>query len=135
MNHNYVDFDPNGADDEVRATQRDHMKEIKRTPDAHELLLEAGAECMSPDQYETFEALLETQPCLAARYVNCIVKRLPIVADMATVLEMLAAEADAGTVMIPSALRLTIDAALIKAGRKAAPTAVRHVTIAGVRDE
>lgn len=41
--------------------------------------------------------------------------------DMATVLEMLAAEADAGTVMIPSALRLTIDAALIKAGRKAAP--------------
>nr|WP_196487150.1 hypothetical protein [Burkholderia vietnamiensis] len=51
---------------------------------------------------------------------------------MATILEMLAAEADAGTVMIPSALRLTIDAALIKAGRKAAPTAVRHVTIAGV---
>lgn len=41
--------------------------------------------------------------------------------DMALVLEMLAAEADAGTAMIPSALRLTIDAALIKAGRKAAP--------------
>ncbi|WP_324658302.1 hypothetical protein [Burkholderia thailandensis] len=55
--------------------------------------------------------------------------------DMAEVLELLAAEADAGTVMIPSALRLTIDAALIKAGRKTAPTAVRHVTIAGVRDE
>ncbi|MBU9660917.1 hypothetical protein KTF22_03295 [Burkholderia multivorans] len=51
--------------------------------------------------------------------------------DMATVLEMLAAEADAGTVMIPSALRLTIDAALIKAGRKAAPEPVRVVTIAG----
>ncbi|WP_256704452.1 hypothetical protein [Burkholderia pseudomallei] len=51
--------------------------------------------------------------------------------DMAEVLELLAAEADAGTVMIPSALRLTIDAALIKAGRKAAPTAVRHVTITG----
>ncbi|MCA8026443.1 hypothetical protein [Burkholderia cepacia] len=41
--------------------------------------------------------------------------------DMAMVLEMLAAEADAGTVMIPSGLRLTIDAALIKSGRKAAP--------------
>ncbi|NBD02147.1 hypothetical protein GT623_02525 [Burkholderia thailandensis] len=54
-----------------------------------------------------------------------------VFADMAMALEMLAAEADAGTVMIPSALRLTIDAALIKAGRKAAPTAVRHVTIAG----
>ncbi|CFL83480.1 hypothetical protein [Burkholderia pseudomallei] len=51
--------------------------------------------------------------------------------DMALVLEMLCTEADAGTVMIPSGLRLTIDAALIKAGRKAAPTAVRHVTIAG----
>lgn len=45
---------------------------------------------------------------------------------------LLAAEADAGTVMIPSGLRLTIDAALIKAGRKAAPEPVRHVTIAGV---
>ncbi|MBR8228063.1 hypothetical protein KDX05_07025 [Burkholderia vietnamiensis] len=51
--------------------------------------------------------------------------------DMALVLEMLSAEADAGTVMIPSALRLTIDAALIKAGRKAAPEPVRVVTIAG----
>ncbi len=52
--------------------------------------------------------------------------------DMALALELLAAEADAGTVMIPSGLRLTIDAALIKAGRKAAPEPVRHVTIAGV---
>lgn len=51
--------------------------------------------------------------------------------DMALVLELLAAEADAGTVMIPSALRLTIDAALIKAGRKAALEPVRVVTIAG----
>lgn len=52
--------------------------------------------------------------------------------DMALILELLAAEADAGTAMIPSALRLTIDAALIKAGRKKAPEKVRHVTIAGV---
>ncbi|MBR7905940.1 hypothetical protein [Burkholderia cenocepacia] len=52
--------------------------------------------------------------------------------DMVMVLEMLAAEADAGNAMIPSLLRTAIDAALIKAGRKAAPTAVRHVTIAGV---
>ncbi|MBR8188584.1 hypothetical protein KDW82_05855 [Burkholderia vietnamiensis] len=56
-------------------------------------------------------------------------------AEALMVLELLAAEADAGTVMIPSALRLTIDAALIKAGRKAAPEPVRVVTIAGVRDE
>ncbi|HEP6312809.1 TPA: hypothetical protein VDB01_006359 [Burkholderia vietnamiensis] len=53
------------------------------------------------------------------------------VAELVLLLEMLAAEADAGTVMIPSALRLTIDAALIKAGRKEAPEKVRHVTIAG----
>ncbi|MDN7481893.1 hypothetical protein QZM38_13770 [Burkholderia orbicola] len=52
--------------------------------------------------------------------------------DMLMVLEMLAADADAGKVMIPSGLRLSIDAALIKAGRKAAPEPVRHVTIAGV---
>ncbi|MBJ9895256.1 hypothetical protein I7821_04635 [Burkholderia cenocepacia] len=50
---------------------------------------------------------------------------------MAMVLEMLAADADAGKIMIPSGLRLSIDAALIKAGRKAAPEPVRHITMAG----
>ncbi|WP_232355979.1 hypothetical protein [Burkholderia vietnamiensis] len=78
-------------------------------------------------------------PIVAEEYAGCawleVSEEDALVAsaapDMATVLEMLAAEADAGTVMIPSALRLTIEAALIKAGRKAAPTAVRHVTIAG----
>ncbi|WP_422613956.1 hypothetical protein [Burkholderia multivorans] len=53
------------------------------------------------------------------------------VADMAVALELLAAEADAGTVMIPSLLRTAIDAALIKAGRKKAPEPVRHFTING----
>ncbi|MCA8018109.1 hypothetical protein [Burkholderia metallica] len=52
--------------------------------------------------------------------------------DMTEILEFIAADADAGKVMIPSGLRLSIDAALIKAGRKAAPEPVRHVTIAGV---
>ena len=52
--------------------------------------------------------------------------------DMLMVLEMLAADADAGKVMIPSGLRLSIDAALIKAGRKEAPEPLRVVTIAGV---
>lgn len=55
--------------------------------------------------------------------------------DMAMALELIAADADAGKVMIPSLLRTAIDAALIKAGRKEAPVPVRHVTIAGVRDE
>lgn len=51
--------------------------------------------------------------------------------DMLMVLEMLADDADAGKVMIPSGLRLSIDAALIKAGRKEAPVPVRHFTTAG----
>lgn len=44
-----------------------------------------------------------------------------VASDALMVLEMLAADADAGKVMTPSGLRLSIDAALIKAGRKAAP--------------
>lgn len=55
--------------------------------------------------------------------------------DMAEILEIIAADADAGTIMLTSGVRLAIDAALIKAGRKKAPEPVRHVTIAGVRDE
>ena len=52
--------------------------------------------------------------------------------DMAEILEFIAADADAGKVMIPSGLRLSIDATLIKAGRKAAPEPVRQITVAGV---
>ncbi|AOJ33032.1 hypothetical protein WJ16_07670 [Burkholderia metallica] len=51
--------------------------------------------------------------------------------DMAEILEIIAADADAGTILLTSGVRLAIDAALIKAGRKAAPEPVRHVTIAG----
>ncbi|WP_254226327.1 hypothetical protein [Burkholderia multivorans] len=55
--------------------------------------------------------------------------------DMVDALELVAAKDDAarkaGKPIFTSGERLTIDAALIKAGRKAAPTAVRHVTIAG----
>ncbi|WP_155704417.1 hypothetical protein [Burkholderia cepacia] len=52
--------------------------------------------------------------------------------DALKILEMIDA---ADHAVIPSGLRLTIDAALIKAGRKEAPEPVRHVTIAGVRNE
>ncbi|MGN8190309.1 hypothetical protein ACTJLD_30430 [Burkholderia sp. 22088] len=54
------------------------MSEIKHTPDARELLLEAGAECMSPEQYEAFEMLLATQQDLSQRFSNCVTKRLHI---------------------------------------------------------
>lgn len=52
---------------------------------------------------------------------NAVTQYVAAAEDMAGVLELIAAEADNGWIMIPSALRLTIDAALIKAGRKAAP--------------
>lgn len=55
--------------------------------------------------------------------------------DMAMALELIAAEDDAarhnGEPPLTSGVRLALDAALIKAGRKAAPEPVRHVTIAG----
>ncbi|KVP59313.1 hypothetical protein WJ91_12625 [Burkholderia ubonensis] len=55
--------------------------------------------------------------------------------DMALALEMIAAEDDAarhnGTPLLTSGVRMTLDAALIKAGRKEAPEPVQHVTIAG----
>ncbi|MBU9369446.1 hypothetical protein KTE69_13810 [Burkholderia multivorans] len=51
--------------------------------------------------------------------------------DMAEILEIIAADADAGTIMLTSGVRLAIDAALIKAGRKKAPEPVRHFTING----
>lgn len=56
-----------------------------------------------------------------------------VFADMAMVLEKLAADADAddGKAKIPSGTRAMLDAALIKAGRKAAPEPVRHFTING----
>ncbi|MBH9660985.1 hypothetical protein [Burkholderia multivorans] len=58
-------------------------------------------------------------------------KEFAAASDMAMVLEMLAADADAGTIMLTSGIRLAIDAALIKAGRKKAPEPVRHFTING----
>ncbi|WP_233620283.1 hypothetical protein [Burkholderia multivorans] len=48
------------------------------TNDAQNLLLDAGAECMSPEQYEAFEMLLATQQDLSQRFANCMMKRLHI---------------------------------------------------------
>lgn len=60
-------------------------------------------------------------------------------ADLVIALEMVASEDDAAREnewpLLTSDARIVIDAALIKAGRKAAPEPVRVVTIAGVRDE
>ncbi|SEU36344.1 hypothetical protein SAMN03159335_05428 [Burkholderia cepacia] len=57
-------------------------------------------------------------------------------ADALMALELIAAEDDAarhnGKLLLTSGVRLALDAALIKAGRKAAPEKMRHITIAGV---
>ncbi|VWB83125.1 hypothetical protein BLA13014_03833 [Burkholderia aenigmatica] len=55
--------------------------------------------------------------------------------DMVAALELIAAKDDAarkaGKPIFTSGERMTIDAALIKAGRKAAPEPARHITVAG----
>lgn len=58
-------------------------------------------------------------------------ERSSLIDDLALVLEKIAADADVGEVLITSGIRTMLDAALIKAGRKAAPEPVRVVTIAG----
>ncbi|MDW9241914.1 hypothetical protein [Burkholderia cepacia] len=126
------------------------MNEVKHTPlvaDGERVRLEDGALIATvwaqyPDKTrlagESWMGMMERlQPAKREAEALAIRRAMEFAAasDAILALEMLAAEADAGTVMIPSGLRLTIDAALIKAGRKAAPEPVRHVTIAGVRDE
>lgn len=122
------------------------MNEIKHTPliaDGERVRLEDGTLIATvwrqyPDKTrlagESWMDMMERlQPAKREAEALAIRRAMEFAAasDAILALELLAAEADAGTVMIPSGLRLTIDAALIKAGRKAAPTAVRHVTIAG----
>lgn len=51
--------------------------------------------------------------------------------DALMALELIAADADAGNSRLTSGVRMALDAALIKAGRKAAPEPVRHITVAG----
>ncbi|MCA8247987.1 hypothetical protein LGN12_12495 [Burkholderia multivorans] len=62
-------------------------------------------------------------------------KEFAAASDAILALEMIAAEDDAarhnGTPLLTSGVRLAIDAALIKAGRKKAPEPVRHFTING----
>lgn len=51
--------------------------------------------------------------------------------DLAMALELIAADADAGNSRLTSGVRMALDAALIKAGRKAAPEPVRHFRACG----
>lgn len=51
--------------------------------------------------------------------------------DALMALELIAADVDAGNSRLTSGVRTMLDDVLIKAGRKAAPTPVRHITING----
>ncbi|WP_176318036.1 hypothetical protein [Burkholderia vietnamiensis] len=123
MNHNYVDFDPNGADDEVRATQRDRMNEIKHTPLEPIAVIGSGWQFLwvSPD----FIATIVERTGLKIGDLLYAGALPGASADMALALEMIAAEDDAarhnGKPLLTSGVRMTLEAALIKAGRKAAP--------------
>ncbi|MBR8083101.1 hypothetical protein KDX23_10125 [Burkholderia vietnamiensis] len=126
------------------------MNEIKHTPlvaDGERIRLEDGTHIATVWVQYQEKARLDGESWLEMRNRTAADRELAAItaknrakefaaaSDMLMVLEMLASDADAGKVMIPSGLRLSIDAALIKAGRKEAPVPVRHVTIAGVRDE
>ncbi|WP_175764177.1 hypothetical protein [Burkholderia ambifaria] len=60
----------------------------------------------------------------------------PVDVDALMALELIATEDDAarhnGKPLLTSGVRMALDAALIKAGRKEAPTPTRHITVAGV---
>ncbi|WP_261505736.1 hypothetical protein [Burkholderia multivorans] len=112
------------------------MNEIKHTP---------GPWIWAPDYKGLYgagpnNAVLDHEFCEGMWLANveqreANAKLIETAPDMALALEMIAAEDDAarhnGTPLLTSGVRMTLDAALIKAGRKAAPEPVRHVTIAG----
>ncbi|MDN7658472.1 hypothetical protein [Burkholderia cenocepacia] len=64
--------------------------------------------------------------------INANARLIAAAPDLLIALELIAADADAGNSRLTSGVRLALDAALIKAGRKAAPEPVRHITVAGV---
>ena len=51
--------------------------------------------------------------------------------DMAEILEIIAADADAGEILMTSGVRMALDAALIKAGRKEAPARAKPCKTCG----
>ncbi|MEX3628120.1 MAG: hypothetical protein VB138_00280 [Burkholderia sp.] len=106
------------------------MNEIKRTPwpwsvaelgdgDPYQVNAERGIVCDTATGTFACDESIANARLIAAS------------PDMALALEMIAADADAGNSRLTSGVRLTLDAALIKAGRKAAPEKVRHFTTAG----
>jgi len=57
----------------------------------------------------------------SADEINANVRLIAAAPDMAMALELIAADADAGWIAMTSGVRMALDAALIKAGRKEAP--------------
>jgi hypothetical protein len=116
------------------------MNEIKHTPGPWEWV----GHDLESNYPGHFESVIEaTVDCATHCYGGCVklkisdadARLISAAPDMTMALELIAAEDDAarhnGQPLLTSGVRATLDAALIKAGRKAAPTPVRHITVAG----
>ncbi|KVU10689.1 hypothetical protein WK62_05350 [Burkholderia ubonensis] len=116
------------------------MNEIKSTPGPWEWVGH-DLESNSPGHFEfVIEATVDCMPhcyggCVKLKISDadaCLIAASP---DMALALEMIAVEDDAarhnGTPVLTSGVRMKLDAALIKAGRKEVPEKVRHIRARG----
>ncbi|MEB2535869.1 hypothetical protein SB394_02670 [Burkholderia sp. BCCIQ04A] len=113
------------------------MNEIKHTPGPWEWVGN-DLESNFPGHYESvIEATVDCGNFCYGGSVNLKIsdadaRLIAAAPDMAMALELIAVDADAGNCRLTSGVRMALDAALIKAGRKEAPKAVRHITVAGV---
>lgn len=60
------------------------MSEMKSVIDARKLIIDAGAECMSPDEHDALEALFNGDPDLSERFMRCLEERMQIEAESNT---------------------------------------------------
>ncbi|HIE4193251.1 MULTISPECIES: hypothetical protein [Burkholderia] len=106
------------------------MNEIKHTPGPWETNgLRIWAKVMFSDsQALELATMSHFVPCTERAATAQLMTAAP---DMAEILEIIAADADAGEILLTSGIRIALDAALIKAGRKAAPEPVRHFRACG----
>ncbi|MBR7998297.1 hypothetical protein [Burkholderia vietnamiensis] len=127
------------------------MNEIKHTPlvaDGERIRLEDGTHIATVWVQYPEKTRLDSESWLAMRErtaADCKLaeitaknraKEFAAASDAVLALEMIAAEDDAARdrtkkPLLTSGVRTMLDAALIKAGRKAAPEPVRHITVAG----
>ncbi|MCO1396387.1 hypothetical protein [Burkholderia cenocepacia] len=106
------------------------MNEIKHTP----AVIEPSAAQIDAFVCAYFSADVDGQVArhiAGLRAALNVAPQADLLADALLALEMVAADADAGSGRLTSGVRAVINEVLTKAGRKAAPEPVRHITMAG----